>query len=152
MSANDALRLMHEVIDALNSGDRECFKAAGTTRTIHKDLAMNQVFLGHEEITKWAWSCRSCFPDLRAEITNEFAGGEQGVVEMVWTGTHRGPLPTPVGVIRATGKSVNVPGFFLFTVEEGKVAKITHYFDLGRLLMQLGHVRLPVLAPSLFSA
>src|ERR1700748_2587098 len=51
----------------------------------------------------------AAFPDMHREIFRVFTVGSVVVVELALQGTHAGPLPTPMGVIPATGKRMNAP-------------------------------------------
>jgi len=132
------MAVMRQIIDAINADDRERFKQAKAHLTVHKDLGTDSIFLTDESVTEWVWKWRQALPDLRGEITTCFASGEQGVLEVEWTGTHRGELESPLGAVPATGRAISIPGVLMCRVQDGKVVKSTHYFDLLQVLAQLG--------------
>ena len=80
----------------------------------------------------------SAIPDSKGEIVNAVASGNQAVLQIVWRGTHTGPLQAPTGTIEATGKSIEIPACMVVTVEDDKVTKSEHYFNLLSLLQQIG--------------
>lgn len=46
------------------------------------------------------------FPDSKATIESTLVSGNTVVLEVMWHGTHTGPLATPKGPIAATGKRI----------------------------------------------
>ena len=78
-------------------------------------------------------------PDLRVEIVNLFASGNQAVVEVVRTGRHDGRSILPDGTpLEPTGRKVRLPECILFRVRDGKVARMTTYLDMLDTLRQVG--------------
>ena len=54
------------------------------------------------------------------------------------TGTQKGDLQTPEGVIPATGKTIHVDGIELFTFDkEGKLTDLVTTENLAQLIQQL---------------
>ncbi|MDB4949210.1 MAG: putative ester cyclase [Gemmatimonadetes bacterium] len=77
------------------------------------------------------------FPDLHVSVTNAFADGERGVVEVMRTGTHTGPLRLPSGEVPATGRKLHLGEAVVFVVRGGKVVSFTPYTDQLAGMMQL---------------
>jgi steroid delta-isomerase-like uncharacterized protein len=66
------------------------------------------------------------FPDCRSDIINEFAGGDQALVEVRWMGTNTGPFRGAP----ATGKRVDVKIAYIFKFDnQGQISLITEYYD-----------------------
>lgn len=78
------------------------------------------------------------FPDLRPEVTNLFADGEQAVAEVVRTGTNTGELQLPNGSIPPTDRKVRMPECLILRVRDEKVVSITAYVDRLHVLNELG--------------
>ncbi len=47
------------------------------------------------------------FPDMHRELFRVFTVGDVIVVELALQGTHKGPLPTPMGVLPPTNKRMD---------------------------------------------
>ena len=90
-----------------------------------------------EIIEAWqGWA--KAFPDSKATFVREFASGDTAVLELVWKGTHTGPLQTPAGTIPPSNKPIEVPAVQIVQVEGGKAKSAVHYFDLLTMLTQIG--------------
>jgi len=69
----------------------------------------------------------TAFPDLKFDIQNVTAEGNQATVQAIWSGTNKGPLNLPMpGMpsIPPTGKQVSVKDTYLVTVEGDKVSRL----------------------------
>jgi steroid delta-isomerase-like uncharacterized protein len=77
-------------------------------------------------------------PDSKATFVSEYASGDTAIIEVVWKGTHTGPLQTLTGTIPPSNKRIEVPACQVIKVEGGKVKSFTHYFDMATLLRQIG--------------
>ena len=70
---------------------------------------------------------KTAFPDLKFDIQNVTAKGNQATVQAIWSGTNNGPLNLPMpGMpsIPPTGKGVSVKDTYIVTVEGDKVSRI----------------------------
>ncbi|HEU0296608.1 MAG TPA: nuclear transport factor 2 family protein [Anaerolineales bacterium] len=70
---------------------------------------------------------KTAFPDLKFDIQNVTAKGNQATVQAIWSGTNNGPLNLPMpGLpsIPPTGKGVSVKDTYIVTVEGDKVSRI----------------------------
>ena len=74
------------------------------------------------------------FPGNVHKIQNYIQQGNQVVIEWMFTALHKGEF----GGIPATGKSVNLPGCSVYTVENGQITRGNLYFDGPTLMKQLG--------------
>jgi len=69
----------------------------------------------------------TAFPDLKFDIQNVTAEGNQATVQAIWSGTNKGPLNLPMpGMpsIPPTGKGVSVKDTYIVTVEGDKVSRL----------------------------
>jgi len=74
------------------------------------------------------------FPDCRTEILNIFSDAEQVLAEVRWWGTNKDDFKE----IPATGKVVDIRIAYIFKIEEGKIGKITEYYDGAAVAAQMG--------------
>ncbi|NIS70811.1 MAG: hypothetical protein GTO12_18290 [Proteobacteria bacterium] len=74
------------------------------------------------------------FPDCKAEILNIFSGQNQVLAEVRWSGTNQKDFRgTP-----ATGKLVDIRIAYIFQIEDGKIRRITEYYDGAAVASQMG--------------
>ena len=78
------------------------------------------------------------FPDSKARFDNVLVSGNSVVLEVTWTGTHKGQLQTPNGAIEATGKSIDIRACAVVELAGEKAKLQRHYFDMATMLSQLG--------------
>jgi carboxymethylenebutenolidase len=60
------------------------------------------------------------------------------IVELAWKCQQRDRLEGPFGVIASSGKRVEVPAVAVFRFDGDRILEMRHYFDLLRMLAQLG--------------
>lgn len=79
----------------------------------------------------------SAFPDGRHEFTNMVERGDSLAVEMVFTGTHKGPLYGPAGEIQPTGRKVTLKIADFFRLTDGKIVSYHGYSDQAAMAAQV---------------
>ena len=70
---------------------------------------------------------KTAFPDLKFDVQNVTAKGNQATVQAIWSGTNTGPLNLPMpGMpsIPPTGKQVSVKDTYIVTVQGDKVSRL----------------------------
>jgi len=78
------------------------------------------------------------FPDVKLDDQIIIVDGNCAVVRFVITGTQKGDLPTPEGLIPATNKPIRVDGIEFFTFDkEGKLTDLVTVENLSQLFQQL---------------
>ena len=78
------------------------------------------------------------FPDMHRELYRIFSVGDVVVVELALQGTHKGPLPTPMGIIPPTGKRMDAPCCDVFRLVNGKIQSFDCYPSGTVIFAQLG--------------
>ena len=73
-------------------------------------------------------------PDLRFEVHNMAEDGENVLISWTITGTHRGTF----NGIKATGGRLQIPGFEMMTIRDGKLVANRVVFDRMGFGQQLG--------------
>lgn len=86
------------------------------------------------------------FPDCKIRTTNRIVDGSTVVEEGVFSGTHTGVFPTPMGDIQPTGRSTEGKYIQVFEFDGEKVARSHLIFDRLELLEQLGLLPTPAAA------
>jgi len=78
------------------------------------------------------------FPDVHIEDLDIVVDGNTAAIHFLITGTQKGDLPTPEGVIPASGRAIKIDGaeFFVFD-PQGKLVDLVTVENLGLLAQQL---------------
>jgi steroid delta-isomerase-like uncharacterized protein len=79
------------------------------------------------------------FPDGVVKVQRSFGSGDWACIEVLFTGTHTGPMLGPDGTeIPPTGKSVEWPYCMVIKFKNGLVTELYEYYDQMSLMTQLG--------------
>jgi steroid delta-isomerase-like uncharacterized protein len=88
---------------------------------------------GREDVKRLFKMLRSAFPNLHAEIVEQFANGEMVATRKTFHGTHQGEF---LG-IPATGRHITFRVVDLVRVSEGKIHEHWNVVDVESLIEQL---------------
>jgi steroid delta-isomerase-like uncharacterized protein len=95
----------------------------------------NDEFSGRESVRAFYADLYTGFPDLHLEITRRYVSDEAIIIEVTFSGTHKGQW----NGIPATGRRVQFPLCAIFPFDENdRLAGERVYFDSALLLRQLG--------------
>lgn len=138
MAQKSVVDLAKEQVIAYNEKDWDRARAALAPEVVYDELGTQRKVKGVDDVlTAWkGWA--TAMPDSRATFRSELVSGNTAVLEITWTGTHKGPLMMPDGEIPATGKKMELHACQVVEVANDRVKSVRHYFDMGTLLDQLG--------------
>ena len=138
MTQKSVVDLAKEQVIAYNEKDWDRARAALAPEVIYDELGTQRKVKGVDDVlTAWkGWA--TAMPDSRATFRSELVSGNTAVLEITWTGTHKGPLMMPDGEIPASGKKIELRACQVVEVANDRVKSVRHYFDMGTLLDQLG--------------
>jgi steroid delta-isomerase-like uncharacterized protein len=146
MNEQDRIAIAKREMDYFNAGDWIGYTEVHTTDAVYDEAATGRCALGMDETLAILKAWREAYPDLKSTITNIVADGETVVVELIWTGTHTGPLAGPFGVIPPTGKRGMIRAVEVFVFSGDKIKETRHYFDVLSMLAQIGALPAPIKA------
>lgn len=132
------LEIAKASITAFNEKNWNRMKALYAPNAIYDEKATQRRIQGADQIIEALRMWTTAFPDANGTIVRELSLGDIAVLELVWNGTHTGPLHTPAGTIAASSRSVQIPACSVMQIEGEKIKLDTHYFDLLTLLTQIG--------------
>jgi steroid delta-isomerase-like uncharacterized protein len=123
---------------AYNEKNWGAVKASLTPDVVYDEVATGRKVQGIDQtITIWqGWA--TAFPDSKATFNSAFASGNTVVLELMWQGTHKGPLQMPKGPIPPTGKRIEIRACNVMELEGEKVKLQRQYFDIATMMQQLG--------------
>jgi len=133
---DDAASVLQRYLATWNEQDGE-----GLARLYHPDAERASPLgtaCGGEAIREFAMRLWRAAPDSRIEITHWASSGAVVLYEFADEGTHTGPLATPAGEVKGSGRRFRIEGAGVFELREGRIASERVYFDPGRLFGQLG--------------
>jgi ketosteroid isomerase-like protein len=115
----------------------ECFTSDGT----FTDMSIGVTYRGPDGPTglgKTVEVYAKAFPDMHRDLYRFFNAGDVVVVELAPQGTHKGPLPTPMGILPPTGKRMDAPCCDVFRLVNGKIQSFNCYPSGTVIFAQLG--------------
>ena len=138
----EAKAVVERGLKAFNAHDLEALARDATPdseMTAPGDIKLK----GPQAIKEYNQNFITAFPDARTEAKNIFTQGKHVIVDGVFTGTHNGPLKTPMGDVPATGRKIKGEFVQIFEVDRGLVKKLSLLYDQVQLMTQLGMAPAP---------
>ncbi|HLE96793.1 MAG TPA: ester cyclase [Candidatus Thermoplasmatota archaeon] len=139
--AQDNLRRMHTLDDAWNAQEWDAVAEFHTDDVAVFWPGGNPPTKGGHNHIEEAKAYAKTFPDNRVENNPykvEFAQGEWTCTVARHTGTFKGPMKTPQGVIQPTGKKFDVEFCTVAHWKDGKIVEEKLFYDLVGVMKQLG--------------
>ncbi len=135
MSVDATRKLLSDYYGAFNRRDWPTFLGLLTDDVIHD---VNQ---GSREIGKAAFEAfmdkmnRSYSEEIADIVINVNTDGSRAAVEFLVLGKY---LKTDEGLPEANGQTYRLPAGAFFDIRDGKVARVTNYYNLNDWLKQVG--------------
>ncbi len=138
MPQKSVIDIAKEQVLAYNDKNWDRVRAGVSPDLVYDEVATQRKTKGVDDtVVAWkGWA--DALPDSKATFGTQMVSGNTAILEMTWTGTHKGPLKMPDREIPATGKKIEMRACQVIEVAGDKVKSVRHYFDLGTLLRQLG--------------
>ncbi|HET7600552.1 MAG TPA: ester cyclase [Gemmatimonadales bacterium] len=105
---------------------------------VYDEVGTHRVAEGIDQVIAMWQGWAAAMPDSKATFRDAVAGGSLAVVEVTWTGTHKGPLQLAAGTVPATGRRMEIRACMVTEMAGDKPKQSRHYFDIATLLQQLG--------------
>ncbi len=138
MADSDAANVAQAFLTGFNNADWDAVRATVTDDSVYEEYGTQRRIEGADAIIEVYKAWKVAMPDVHGTIQNVASNGNSAVLELVWEGTHTGPLETPDGTIPASGKTQRTPGAFGVDVEDGRITTSRNYFDMLTFLQQIG--------------
>jgi len=129
-----AKQLIENYYKAFNSGDMDTFLSLLTDDVIH-DINQGGREIGKEAFGKFMQKMNHHYKEQLVDMVvmaNE--DGSRGAAEFVVLGEY---LNTDEGLPEANGQTYKLPAGAFFEIRDGKVARITNYYNLGNWIEQV---------------
>jgi len=114
-----------------------------TLKSLYADSAKFQApgdvrLVGKDAIIGYTQNWMKALPDAKINVTHEIISAPWLVQEFVFSGTHTGPLTSPMGTIQATNRKVSGQCVSVSRYENDLIVESRLYFDVVQLLTQIG--------------
>jgi predicted ester cyclase len=124
-------------ITALNARDIEAY-LANQQPDVEVLLPGGPSLHGRDELRRYIEAMWTAFPDGSLTFGDQALAGDVAATEIVFTGTHTGPMLTLDGPIPATENPVTVRSASILRIKDGLIASEHIYLDQLDMLTQLG--------------
>jgi uncharacterized protein (TIGR02246 family) len=130
-------RVLDRNITAVNARDIEGY-LANQQPDVEFVLPGGMTLRGRDQVRQYTEALWQAFPDGILAFGAQVLGHDAAATEVVFTGTHTGPMVTPNGSIPPTGRSVTLHSASILHIEDGLVASEHVYLDQLEMMTQLG--------------
>lgn len=135
MSAQATEKLIRDYYDAFNAGDADRFLALLNEDVVH-DVNQGGREIGKDAFRRFMAHMDRCYAERAVDLVVMVAsGGLRASAEFVIEGRYRA---TDEGLPPATGQAYRLPVGAFFEIRDGKVARVTNYYNLKDWLRQVG--------------
>jgi steroid delta-isomerase-like uncharacterized protein len=104
-----------------------------TDDVIYEDVTLDAVNVGKQALRAFAENFLLVFPDVTLELSSTFTIATHGGAEWVMRGTQTGHMPE----LPATGKRMALHGASMCESAEGKIRRVSDYWDRASMRAQL---------------
>jgi steroid delta-isomerase-like uncharacterized protein len=139
----DLTQAAAELIDAFNEADWERFRGVLAPDAVYAETGTGRRVEGADAYVELCQGWKDALPDVRGTIRGAVAGVDTVAQELLWEGTHTGPMQTPGGILESSGARISVEASLWARFEGGKAREVHHYLDVLTLLQQIGAVSAP---------
>ena len=138
MTTQGNAAVLTDIIDAFCARDLDRVRTMVDDQIVYLETGTGRRVEGVDAYITMCQGWLAAFPDLVGKVTAALEGGNQGAIEIAWTGTNNGPIAMPDGEVPATGKSISLNSTFWATFNGDKVIEGRHHLDVLGMLQQLG--------------
>jgi steroid delta-isomerase-like uncharacterized protein len=132
--ADSTIALLQHYYAAFNAGDWTGFLKLLTDDVVH-DINQGDREIGRDTFAKFMTRMNACYRE-RIEDLVVFANadGDRAAAEFTVVGTY---LKTDEGLPEANGQTYRLPGGAFFEIRDGRVARVSNYYNLQDWLRQV---------------
>lgn len=124
-------------ITALNNRDIDAY-LANQCSDVEFILPGGVSLHGREQVRQYTEALWNAFPDGSLSFGKQVLGDDRAATEVVFSGTHTGPMPSPNGEIPPTGRRVTLRSASVLQMRDGLIASEHVYLDQLEMMNQLG--------------
>jgi steroid delta-isomerase-like uncharacterized protein len=136
----DLLHASADLIDAFNEADWERFRGVLSSDTVYTETGTGRRVEGADAYVTLCQGWKVALPDVRGTIRGAIATEDQVAQEILWEGTHTGPMETPGGTLPPSGAQISVEASLWLRFHGDEAREVHHYLDVLSLLQQIGAI------------
>jgi len=126
--------LISRLYEVINEGDIEAYKEMLAPEYVWYMPSRSTKPISRKEIVEFVKMLHSGFPDVAYSVEDLIAEGDIVLSRFIFRGTHIGEFQG----IPATGNKVEMSGFMMTRIENGKLVEDKEEADTLGMMMQLG--------------
>lgn len=128
------MTIIQTYFDAFNAGDTQAMLSCLTDDVAHH-VNEGQVRIGKELFAEFCAHMDRCYKETLTEMVIFTSDdGTRGAAEFMVNGTY---LETDAGLPEAAGQTYRLPAGSFFTLRDGKIARVTTYYNLADWVRQV---------------
>ena len=142
MTAENNKRLVLEFVEAVNRQDWQRFNELVAPEFVRHSSTFGQSQVGNrEQLREYLAAEFKTFPDANESINFLVAEGDKVVVHSHCHATQQGPM----GSCASSGKTLSADFISIYRITDGRIAEAWVEWDALNGLIQLGHIKPPLL-------
>lgn len=126
------------LIEAFNDNDWVRIASCCAPTVDYDEKSTHRRVHGAQALVEVARAWKGAFSNMRGTVMRSTADACTVVLEIVWTGTHDGPVELLGRTLPATGNAIQIESAFVVTVDGGTITHVRNHLDLWTLLTQVG--------------
>jgi predicted ester cyclase len=126
--------LSRSVVEAWNRADWSTYRALASPGYSYEEAGSGRRIDDIDAVAADWRRVRTVFPDVRAEIVDVLAHGDNSVVGLVWRATHSAPVDTPDGLESPSYKRIRIGDSVALTWHDSRLATERHHLGFLSVL------------------
>lgn len=128
------MNIIQTYFDAFNAGDTDAMLDCLTDDVAHH-VNEGNIRVGREKFAEFNAHMTRCYRENLTDMVIFLSrDGTRGAAEFTVNGTY---LATDAGLPEARGQTYSLPGGSFFTLRDGKIARVTTYYNLADWIAQV---------------
>ena len=136
----DLTQASADLIDAFNEADWDRFRGVLSPDAVYAETGTGRRVEGADAYVELCQGWKEALPDVRGTIRGAIAADDLVAQEILWEGTHTGPMETPGGTLAPSGAQISVQASLWVRFHGAKAREVHHYLDVLTLLQQIGAI------------
>jgi steroid delta-isomerase-like uncharacterized protein len=130
--------------EAWNTGGTDAVTAMYAEDVVYQHAMLPEPITGGEAVRQFIFGMGSAFSDIEVAVMHAVHSGDEVAAEVRHRARHTGDLPTPMGPVPATDRTVELVAAHFFRVNaDGLIVEERMYANPMTMMAQLGVIPTP---------